>query len=164
MSSKYKSPSMSSQVEVDPSAPGTVIRRAFAIEAVLNLFVLPLILYPRATLSHMIQNPAEITSTTTLLARAWGGLVVGAFTPALLLGLPNTRAGIESRTTVYYMLGLGEMLLVPLLAWHAGEDGGLSAKACMVAITNLLPPLAWRVYTLCCKPEWFGRYRDVKGE
>lgn len=162
-SPKYITPFMSSTVELDPLAPGTAVRRAFALEALLNLFTLPLIFYPKATLSPLVNDPSAITPTAELLARLFGGLVVGALTPALLLGLPNTRQAIESRRTVYVLLGCGEAALIPVLLWHAlegWERGSLTFGACWASIGCLIPPLAWRLYVLS-KPEMFGRYREV---
>lgn len=154
---------MSTTVELDPLAPGTAVRRAFALEALLNLFTLPLIFYPKATLSPLVNDPSAITPTAELLARLFGGLVVGALTPALLLGLPNTRQAIESRRTVYVMLGCGEAALIPVLIWHAldgWERGSLTFAACWASVGCLIPPLAWRLYVLS-KPEMLGRYREV---
>lgn len=156
---------MSSPVELDPSAPGTAVRRAFALEALLNLFTLPLLFSPKSVLSHMVNDPAAITPVAELLGQVFGGLVVGALTPALLLGLPNTRAAIESRRTVYYLLACGELALIPLLAWHAAygwEKGALSQGACLASIGFLIPPVLWRGFVLFVRPDMFGRYRDVK--
>lgn len=156
---------MSSPVELDPSAPGTVVRRAFALEALLNLFTLPLLFYPKSILSHVVDDPATITPITELLAQVFAVLVVGALTPALLLGFPNTRQAIESRRAVYYVLGYGEFALILLLAWHAlsgWEKRGLSQWACWGAIVFLIPPVLWRVFVLFFKPDMIGRYREYQ--
>ena len=159
----YKSPSHSPKLEIDPTAPGTTIRRAFLAEAVLNLFTLPLLISPARVLALLADDPRSITPLACTLGRCFAAMVVGALTPALLLGLPNTRQGIESRRNVYYLLGAGEVALIPLLLWEGlrGESGTLTTKVCFGAVGNLLPPLLWRAYCLFWKPEVFGRYREV---
>jgi hypothetical protein len=82
----------------------------------------------------------------------------------MLLAIPNTRRGIEMRAPVYTYLGLSEVMLIALflyLAVGVGEEGrGMSGKACMVAVGNLMPPCAFRGYVLWVRPEWMGRHRD----
>lgn len=163
--SKYTAPSMVIPVEVDPSAPGTVVRRAMAIEALLNLGTLPLLLYPKELLSYVVSRPTEITDTAAIMAQLFGAIVVGALTPLLLLGVPNTRSAIESRRTIYYALGAGEAILIPFFLLQASSgDVGLTSRACIGVVSCLVPPVLWRAYVFLQKPEWFGRYCDVKKE
>lgn len=165
--SSYTSPLRNVRVEVDPSNPGTIIRRAFLIEAILNLCSIPMLTHPRFVLSITLKNPsAHVNPASILFLRLFAGVVVGGLTSALLTGLPNTRNAIESRKVTYILLGMGEGLLIPVLVLEAMKEGGrdaaLTPTAAIATIGMLLPPLVWRVYTLVIKPQWFGRYREVK--
>ena len=166
--SPYKSPTNNPRIELDPAYPGTTIRKAFLIEALLNLGSFPLITHPRFCLSLLLNNPYQVNASSAFFARFFGGLVVGALTPGLLYGYLNTRQGIESRKTVYVSLGLGECVLIPLLVLEAMKGGGLDAAlsvhGALAAIMLLAPPLLWRVYVLFLRPDMLGRYREVKGQ
>ena len=93
---------------------------------------------------------------------------MGGLTPGLLAGYTNTRNGIESRRIVYLMLGLGEVLLIPILTFEAmkagNRDAAISVKVAVGSIMSLLPPLLWRLYVLFVRPDLLGRYRDIKEE
>ena len=162
----YKSPMNSGRIQLDPAHPGTTVRKAFLIEALLNLGSFPLITHPRFCLSLLLNNPSQVNASSVFFARFFGGLVVGALTPGLLYGYQNTRQGIESRKTVYVSLGLGECVLIPLLIAEAmkggGRDAALSVHAALAAILLLAPPLLWRIYVLYFRPEMMGRYSEVK--
>jgi hypothetical protein len=162
----YKSPMGSSRVQLDPAAPGTTVRKAFLIEALLNAGSFPLITHPRFCLSLLLNNPSQINASSVFFARFFGGLVVGALTPGLLYGYQNTRQGIESRKTVYMALGVGECFLIPLLIIEAmkggGRDAALSVHAALSAIFLLAPPLMWRIYAMFIRPEMMGRYTEIK--
>lgn len=165
MSERYTAPSLSASVELDPSAPGIIVQRAMALEALLNLGTLPLLLYPKEMLSYVVSRPAEITNTAAVMAQLFSALVIGALTPLLLLGVPNTRSAIESRRTIYYALGAGEGILIPFFLFQAfSGSAGLTSRACIGVVSCLVPPVSWRAYVFLQRPEWFGRYRDVKKE
>lgn len=162
------SQSSSNKSQLDPLHPGTTVRKAFLIEAILNFLSFPLITHPKLILSLLLNNPYQINASTILFAKLFGGLVVGGLTPGLLYGYQNTRRGIDSRRQVYFALGAGECLLIPLLLAEAAKGGGvdaaLSVRASLGAILLLAPPLVWRVYVLFVRPEMVGRFKEIKDE
>lgn len=162
---KYVMLSTSSpSVQVDPAAPGTFIRYAMAIEGSLNILGgISMLAMPAKLLGYMTTSPLEVTDSAVSLIQWLGALTLG-LTPQLFLAIPNTRAAMESRRMVYYTLGAGELALIPLFIWQASKsDGetGITSKALIVAMSNLLPPLLLRGYVLFVKPSLMGRYRDV---
>jgi hypothetical protein len=171
----YKSPSSNPMVQLDPHHAGATIRKAFLLESILNLFTLPLIFFPRPILSYLLLNfdPTKNSSqnnATVFFAQCFGGLVVGALTPALWCGLPNTKSAIESRRTTYILLAGGEILLIPLLISQALKGGdvargaAISPLVAVLAMGGLVPPLVWRGYVLLGRPELLGKYRDLDGK
>ena len=164
----YKSPTSNPMVQLDPHHTGKTIRKAFLLESILNLFTLPLIFFPRPILSFLLLNPEkDLNNAVTFFARCFGGLVVGALTPALWCGLPNTKSSIESRRTTYILLAGGEIFLIPLLISQALKGGDVASGAAIspmvavLAMGGLVPPLAWRGYVLLARPELLGKYRDL---
>lgn len=163
--SPSKSPTSNPAIEPDPNQNGSTIRKAFLLEAIANLFTIPLITNTRLILSLLLLYTFDISPASILFARLFGGVVVGGLTSALLAGATNTRNGIESRRPTYLLLGVGEALLVPILAVEAiksGRDAALSKKVALVSIGLLVPPLLWRCYVLFVRPDLLGRYREVK--
>ncbi|KAJ9652370.1 hypothetical protein H2198_008374 [Neophaeococcomyces mojaviensis] len=164
----FKSPNTNVAIELDPQNDGSIVRKAFLIESILNLTSIPLITNTHIVLSYVLDNPAYINPASILFARLFGGIIVGGLTSALWAGLPNTKTGIESRKVVYLMLGMGEVLLIPILAVEAtkggSKDAALSVRACVATIACLLPPLLWRAFVLFVRPEMMGKYREVKRE
>ncbi|GAB7348004.1 hypothetical protein MBLNU459_g5501t1 [Dothideomycetes sp. NU459] len=137
MANRYVVPSLATPVEMDPSAPGTIVRRAMVIEALFNIGTLPLLLYPKEMLSYVVTRPSEITDTAATMAQLFSTLVVGALTPLLLLGVPNTRSAIESRRTIYYTLGAGEAFLIPYFLYQATVGhSGLTPLACLGSVAS----------------------------
>lgn len=65
---------------------------------------------------------------------------------------------------MYVMLGLGEALLIPMLALELWKDGGrdaaISKKVAVASIACLVPPLLWRCYVLGARPDLLGKYTD----
>jgi hypothetical protein len=158
-----KSPASNPPIRPSPSHTGSVIRKAFLAEAIANLFTIPLITHTRWTLGLLLKHPSHINPASILFARLFGGIVVGGLTSALLAGYSNTRNGIESRRIVYLLLGMGEALLIPMLVSETlkdGKDAALSVKVAVASIACLVPPLIWRLYVLCVKPELLGRYTE----
>ncbi|KAK4687291.1 hypothetical protein P7C73_g2809, partial [Tremellales sp. Uapishka_1] len=155
-----------SPISLDAHHPGTTVRRAIILEAFLNLLSFPLLTHTRTVLSLLLLHPHHINPSSVLFARLFGGIIIGGLTPLLLCAVPNTRIGIDSRRTAYIALGLGEVLLIPLLVHQAtlgGKgDAALSPTAAIVSIGMLLPPLLWRVYTLFIAPTMLGRYQEAK--
>lgn len=165
MSSDIKAPDANPYIIPDPAANGATIRKAFVLEAIANLFSLPIITNTRSVLSTILAHPSrDINPASILLARMLGGIVVGGLTSALLVGATNTRNGIESRRPVYLLLGLGEVALIPLLILDllegSGEGAALSQKAAAASVAFLVPPLLWRAYVLFVRPDMFGRYKE----
>jgi hypothetical protein len=163
-----KSPATNPPILPSPSATGSTIRTAFLLEALANLFTIPLITHPRLILSYLLLHPVDINPSSILFARLFGGIVVGGLTSALLAGATNTRNGIESRRPTYLMLGLGEACLIPMLAGEAVKGGGsgaaVSVKVAVAAMGMLVPPLLWRIWVLVFRPELLGRYTEVEGK
>lgn len=171
----YKSPTSNPMVQLDPHHTGATIRIAFLLESILNLFTLPLIFSPRPILSYLLLNfdPTKNSpenNASVFFAQCFGGLVVGALTPALWSGLPNTKSSIESRRSTYILLAGGEILLIPLLISQAFKNGDVERRAAIsplvavLAMGALVPPLVWRGYVLLGRPELLGKYRDLGGK
>jgi hypothetical protein len=164
--STSKSPAANPSITPDPVQNGSTIRKAFVLEAIANLFTIPLVTNTRFVLSFLLLHPSDINASSILFARLFGGLVVGGLTSALLAGATNTRNGIESRRPTYMLLGLGEACLLPILAIEAskgsGRDAALSVKVAVVCMGMLAPPLLWRLYVLCVRPDLLGRYTETK--
>lgn len=160
--SNTKSPAANPNITPDPAQDGSTIRKAFVLEAVANLFTVPLITNTHFTLSLLLNNPSrDITPASVLFARLFGGLIVGGLTSALFAGATNTRNGIESRRPTYLLLGLGEAVLIPILALELiqGAPGSaLNRTVAGVSIGFLVPPLLWRMYVLFIRPDLLGRY------
>ncbi|KAL1612238.1 hypothetical protein SLS60_000462 [Paraconiothyrium brasiliense] len=164
--SSSKSPASNPVIIPDPNQNGSTIRKAFVLEAIANLFTIPLITNTRFILSILLLRPYDINPASILFARLFGGIVVGGLTSALLAGATNTRNGIESRRPTYLLLGVGEAVLIPILALEAakgGRDAALSMKVALGSIGLLLPPLMWRCYVLFVRPDLLGRYSEVAG-
>jgi hypothetical protein len=166
--SSSKSPATNPPIIPDPAHTGSVIRKAFVLEALANLFTIPLITNTRFVLSFLLLHPSHINPTSILFARLFGGIIVGGLTSALLVGATNTRNGIESRRPTYLLLGMGEVCLLPMLVLEAakgnGADAAISVKAAVVSMGMLAPPLMWRLFVLFVKPELLGRYTETKGD
>jgi hypothetical protein len=162
--SHTKSPATNPNITPDPKQDGTTIRRAFLLEAALNLFTIPLITNTRFILSYILLHPSDINPSSILFARLFGGLIVGGLTSALLVGATNTRNGIESRRPTYLLLGLGESCLLPILAIEASKrgsaDAALSVGMAVGVIGMLAPPLVWRLYVLGVRPDLLGKYTE----
>ncbi|KAH7414221.1 hypothetical protein DE146DRAFT_750382 [Phaeosphaeria sp. MPI-PUGE-AT-0046c] len=163
--STTKSPAANPPISPAPSASGSIIRKAFLLEALANLFTIPLITNTRWVLSFLLLHPSDINPSSILFARLFGGIVVGGLTSALLAGATNTRNGIESRRPTYLMLGIGEACLLPILAIEAAKkgsaDAALSANVAGVCMGMLAPPLLWRLYVLGIRPDFLGRYTET---
>lgn len=165
-SQPLKSPASSGSIRPDPSADGSTIRKAFLAESIFNLFTIPLITHTRLVLSYLVARETDINPTSILFARLFGGLVVGALTPALWYGARNTRQGIESRPAIYTTLGMGEVCIIPILLLEAGKNGtkdaALSPAGAIGSVMLLAPPLMWRIYVLFIRPDLLGRYTEIK--
>jgi len=160
--SEYTSPSFSADVELDPSAPGTVFRNAAMIEAFMNVFGgLTMLAFPVQCLKFVCHS-YTITPTATNFIQWIGGLTL-ALTPQLLLAIPNTRGSIESRRSAYTTLLAGEAAIIPLIMLHGSNtqmtSNSLTASVVVLGLTSL-----WRLYMFFVRPDWFGRYKDVSSK
>ncbi|MCJ1290310.1 hypothetical protein MMC34_001846 [Xylographa carneopallida] len=165
---KYVLPTtISRPINLDPSAPGTIVRSALLIEALSNILgAIPMVFLTRPLLSLISSaapSPLAISLTQWL-----GGLVCGLAAP-LLLAYPNTKRAMESRTTVYLTLGAGEGVLIPVMLWQymsEGQGSGLPGGFLLGAAGVLAATAVWRLWVMLVRPEWMGRYREegMKGE
>ncbi|KAG9689473.1 hypothetical protein KCU95_g8009, partial [Aureobasidium melanogenum] len=163
----YISPTSNSgsgDIEVDPSAPGSVMRFALGFETVANVVGGTwMVFFPQSFLGMLVNSPSDMTPTAVTWTQVTGALVYALAAP-LVLAFPNSRRGIESRAPAYYTLGAGEVGVTAVTLYKAFADGGDSGwtkNALLGASSALLPALAWRLYVLFGKPEWIGRYREV---
>ncbi|CAD0093450.1 unnamed protein product [Aureobasidium vineae] len=151
-------------IEVDPSAPGNVMRYALGFETMANAIGGTwMVFFPQSFLGMLVNSSSDITPTAVTWTQVTGALVYALATP-LILGIPNTKRGIESRAPTYYTLSAGEVGVVAVALYKAivyGDDSGWSRNALLAASSVLAPTLAWRFYVLFGKPEWIGRYREV---
>ena len=92
------------------------------------------------------------------------GALVYALSVPLLLGLPNSRRGIESRAPTYYTLAAGELGAIAVAGYKAlyeGDASGWSKGALWGVCACLAPFMFWRGYVVFVRTEWLGRYRDA---
>lgn len=82
---------------------------------------------------------------------------------AVSLYVSNNRAAVESRKMVYrYILGW-ELLFVPVVVCQAlMMEGGIPKSSLLATAGQFVPFIAWRVFALFCKPEWFESYQERK--
>jgi hypothetical protein len=150
-------------VEVDPSAPGTVVRVALLIESLGNIpFAVACLAYPRQFMAYFVVNPSDITPVSVSFLQLVGTSTI-MLTFLMWAVIPNTRSGIESRRPVYYALLAAETMMLSLWyyqGWVLGEEGsGLQKDGLTKAMTNIVPLVIFRGVSLFLKPQWFGRYR-----
>ncbi|KAG9185566.1 hypothetical protein G6011_06897 [Alternaria panax] len=158
------SPRTSSLQGADPPTSGNIIRVALAIESVITVGAgIYFLLFPRHYLSRaMGAAAAQVTITALQITQQCGAanIFVGA---GVGLYISNSRAAIESRKTLYRFILGWELLFLPLLAWQGlMMEGGMPRSSLLGAIGQFVPFVAWRTFTLCCKPEWFGEYQERK--
>lgn len=154
--------------EIDPAAPGTIIRVALIIEAVLNLiYAIPLLLDPITTFrQYYLDDAAQPPPAALSIAQAFAVLVLG-ITAGMLLSVPNAPGAVEWRRMFYANSFVTEAMYAPLTFWQAwglGPEGSGLDPGKLVKFTG--GPLAvlavWRAWVFLVKPEWFGRYRAVR--
>ena len=147
-----KTPSSNPSIRPDPHHSGSTVRRAFLIEAIANLFTLPLLTHPRTILPYLLKHPSQINPSTVFFARLFAGLIIAILPTALFAGYSNTRNGIESRRVTYLMLGAGEVLLIPTIIREVtragGRDAAIGVNVAVGSVMCLAPPLMWRIYVL----------------
>ncbi|KAJ2996086.1 hypothetical protein NUW58_g1081 [Xylaria curta] len=152
-------------VEIDPSAPGTIVRIALAAESVINLFLAaPMIFNAKGAFEGLYLSDGKSAAPHAASIFQLFGLNIVAMTVAMVLALPNKPGAIELRQTSYQMIGAFEALALPITfwqAWVAGEEGsGLNPNKLIWGFA--LPMgvlLGFRTWVLFVKPEWMGKYR-----
>jgi hypothetical protein len=150
-------------VEVDKSAPGTVIRGALIFESLANIpFAVACFVYPREFMELFVIDPSNITPVSVSFLQLVGVSTL-MISVLMWLAIPNTLSGIESRRPTYYMLFVAEILMVSLWyyqGWVLGEEAsGMKKEGIKKAIMNIVPLVIFRGISLFLMPQWFGRYR-----
>lgn len=153
-----------SQQGVDPAATGHVIRVALAVESALTVGMgAYYIFFPRHFLVQTMGAAASQVTTTALQAAQQYGATIAFVGAVVGLHFPNTKLAIESRQPLYRAILAFEVLYVPLLVWQAYTmEGGMSKSALLFTAWQFAPFIAWRIFTLGWKPEWFGRNLERK--
>ncbi|CAN9455348.1 unnamed protein product [Alternaria alternata] len=148
------SPHTPSLQGADPSTSGNVIRGAFAFESAITVAAGSYFLFfPR----HYLGRILAVQMTQQYGA---ANIFVGG---AVSLYVSNNRAAVESRKMVYrYILGW-ELLFVPVVVCQAlMMEGGIPKSSLLATAGQFVPFIAWRVFALFCKPEWFESYQERK--
>jgi len=162
----YRQPALTSTspIEVDPSAPGTVMRWALGIESILNLPLAAMTIFTPAAFLKLLSSEPAITPLAEMCARYYGVTVIGLTAP-MVLGVFNNRTAIESRPYSYLMLGSAEAGMLATALWviaGPGNASGFTTEAMWSILKQIGPAFLWRIFVVTQKPEWFGRYREVK--
>jgi hypothetical protein len=136
----------------------SIIQYALGFEAFGNVVAASaFIFYPSFCLSHALPLSPIPASTRTLL-QAFGAITYALSVP-IVLCLRNGPHVPHTRKMVYYILGAGEALLIPLFLYKGlaeGEDSGFDNQWLLSAAVNLVPPLGWRLWCILWRPAWFG--------
>lgn len=155
---------------MDPTATGSIIRKALIGETILNMATGAFVLsYPETVLSLIKSSASIITPTNITFTQHYGvGMILLALPPAL--AVPNTRGGIESRIPLYVFFGVIESCLIAAClyeAWDADYIGWISRSKLLFFAATFFSGLFWRYLVLIHHPEWIGRYlearRNIKG-
>ncbi|KAM5353119.1 hypothetical protein ACJ41O_000255 [Fusarium nematophilum] len=168
MSNKRTETSPRNSVEIDPSAPGTIVRIAFAAESVVNFFILgfPMIFNAKKSLESMFLSDGQSATPQAASVFQLFGLNLLAMTAPMVLALPNKPGAIELRRLSYQMIATFEAAAVPLTIWQAwvGEEGsGFNPDKLTWGFVVPMGVLgAFRAFVLYVKPEWMGKYRVKK--
>ncbi|KAJ3549936.1 hypothetical protein NM208_g237 [Fusarium decemcellulare] len=152
-------------MEIDPSAPGSIVRIILAAESALNIFMaIPIIFNAKEALGRMYLSDGKSAAPHAASVFQLFGLSLVAMTVPMVLAIPNKTGAVERRRTTYQMLASFEAFAVPLSfwqAWVAGEaDSGLDPSKVIWGFG--LPiglALGFRAWVLFVKPEWMGKYR-----
>ncbi|GIZ46172.1 hypothetical protein CKM354_000931000 [Cercospora kikuchii] len=149
---------------VDPAAAGSVIRIALAVESALTVGMgAYYICFPRHFLAQTMGAAASQVTTAAIQAAQQYGATIAFVGAVVGLHFPNTKLAIESRQPLYRAILAFEVLYVPLLVWQAYTmEGGMSKSALLSTAWQFAPFIAWRIFTLGWKPEWFGRNLERK--
>lgn len=144
-------------------APGTLIRYAFGVEAVLNIVSgTGMLMYPEQSLAFLVEDPITDINRFSIAQIQWIAMFVYCLTAPLLLGIPNTRTAIESRPIIYWTLFSGELFLISLFIHqaNAGASMGIGSSTLYMMCGSLAPLALWRLFVLFVRPDFMGRYID----
>lgn len=156
---------MSTLGRIDPRFSGKPVRIALVIEAVATLTSgIAVIARPDLLVAHLTDE-SNITPPALLLTQVVGVLSL-VFGGLCILAVPNTPHAIASRQPLYLVLGLGELGVLVLLAWHlAFYDDKLEAskrpatrQGLWKGIQQMGPMIVWRAFVVFFQPRWFGRW------
>jgi len=136
----------------------TIIRGAFAAEAILNIVgATSLILSPNSMLNLLAINPAD-AHPTTLSTLQWFGAITFGLSVPLFAGLPERKGIAEFRRATYLTLGACEAFMVPVFLWQASKSSGvgLTSTSLTVGASILGSLTVWRAFVLYVRPEMLG--------
>ncbi|KAF2813575.1 uncharacterized protein BDZ99DRAFT_259284 [Mytilinidion resinicola] len=106
-------------IQIDPTAPGIIIRISLAIEAVVKITIAFLF----AFFPNLIFDPAVIDSSnlvpSTIALSQWIGVILLASTIRHLFVISNTRSALDSGRQVYWGMLIGEALLASMFLYQA---------------------------------------------
>ncbi|KAJ3458874.1 hypothetical protein MRS44_012983 [Fusarium solani] len=119
---KRTGPDAKVSVEIDPSAPGTIVRIVLAAESVFNVFLaIPMIFDAKEALVRMYLSDGKSAAPHAASIFQLFGISLVAMTIPMVLAIPNKPGAIETRRTTYQMLGSFEALALPLSFWQVQE-------------------------------------------
>ncbi|KAH7239421.1 hypothetical protein BKA59DRAFT_277032 [Fusarium tricinctum] len=157
-------------LEIDSSAPGTIVRIALAAESVVNVFMAASMIFnPIKNFENTYLTDGQpVVSQTASLSQQFGPSIL-AMTVPMMLALPNKPGAIELRRISYQILSAYEILAVPITlwqAWVAGEAGsGLNFNKVIWGLTVPMGvALGFRAWVLFLKPEWMGKYKTKRDD
>lgn len=152
-------------MEIDPSAPGTIIRIILAAESAFNVFLaIPMIFDAKEALGRMYLSDGKSAAPHAASIFQLFGISLAAMTVPMVLAIPNKTGAVEARRITYQMLASFETLALALSFWQAsvlGEAGsGLNPSKVIWGLgLGMGLALAFRAWVLFVKPEWMGKYR-----
>ncbi|KAI9706888.1 MAG: hypothetical protein M1820_004667 [Bogoriella megaspora] len=151
-------------IELDPNAPGTIVRWNCILESIKNIGMGTTLLFSPATvLADYVRDPANLSPVLAASARSFGFCLLVVTIP-MLMAIPNTVSGIESRKPLLWTYGICEAVEVVIFAYRSilDEDFLGLTPAGFRKLTSVVSVLmGLRFLMLLHKPQWLGRYRIV---
>jgi len=99
------------------SSTSGIIRPAIIVEAAANTIAATFLLFtPHAVLSFIGVSSKNVAAAQLV---QWIGCVIHGLTVPLAMGYPNTKGAVLKRRAAYWTLLVGEMALIPILAFQA---------------------------------------------
>lgn len=142
----------------------SVVRKAFVLEAIANLGIIPLVTHPRLVLPFVLANPAQINPAAILFTRMFGSLVAAVLSPLLFFGL-RTR---ETQKLAYVCLAIGEGAWIPIFINEGLKHGqvargaSLKPEVAWLMAAMLSTICLWRVYVLVLRPDMLSKPEALK--